>query len=150
MKESDDKLLEENININEVKKELNNNNKKNKEKKEENKKEEKIDYIKEVKNYMNSIMGDQQYFDLIKSSPELLFESIDEKKIDFWNSCLSNICPLTFKFTKDKDQEILSHISNLIESQTVVIMNDSKRTRVRESEIYPDFIETLAKVLRYY
>ena len=29
-------------------------------------------------------------------------------------------------------------------------MNDSKRTRVRESEIYPDFIETLAKVLRYY
>ena len=97
MKESDDKLLEENININEVKKELNNNNKKNKEKK-----EEKIDYIKEVKNYMNSIMGDQQYFDLIKSSPELLFESIDEKKIDFWNSCLSNICPSLLKLQKIK------------------------------------------------
>ena len=150
MKENDDKLLEENININETKNELNNINKKNKEKKEENKKEEKIDYLKEVKDYLNSSMGDQQYFDMVKNSPELLFESIDEKKVDFWNSCLSNICPLTFKITKDKDQEILSHISNLIESQKVVIMNDSKRTRVRESEIYPDFIETLAKVLRYY
>ena len=83
MKESDDKLLEENININEVKKELNNNNKKNKEKKEENKKEEKIDYIKEVKNYMNSIMGDQQYFDLIKSIQNYYLNRLMKKKLIF-------------------------------------------------------------------
>jgi len=151
MKENDDDKLLENININETKNEINNNDKEKKEKKEESKKkEEKIDYLKEVKNYLNSSMGDQEYFDMVKTSPELLFESVDEKKIDFWNTCLSNICPLTFKMIKDKDQEILSHKTTLIESQTVVIMNDSKRTRVRESEIYPDFIETLASVLRYY
>ena len=35
-------------------------------------------------------------------------------------------------------------------SQITVISNDAKRTRVRENIVYPNYVETLQKVLTYY
>ena len=75
---------------------------------------------------------------------------MDEKKLERWETLLTNICPLTFQMTKDKDQEILSFPFPKC-SQSTVIQNDSKRTRVRESKIYEEnYADTLSKVLNYY
>ena len=113
------------------------------------KKEEKKDYKKLVKEYISQCLNDPEYYELIKNNPISLFDSMDEKKLERWETLLSNICPLTFQMTKDKDQEILS-FPFPESSQSTVIKNDSKRTRVRESIIYENYIDTLSRVLNYY
>ena len=114
------------------------------------KKEEKKNYIHLAKDYINKSSNDLEYSELIKTNPLSLFDSMDEKKLERWETLLTNICPLTFQMTKDKDQEILSFPFPKC-SQSTVIQNDSKRTRVRESKIYEEnYADTLSKVLNYY
>ena len=114
------------------------------------KKEEKKNYIHLAKDYINKSSNDPEYSELIKTNPLSLFDSMDEKKLERWETLLTNICPLTFQMTKDKDQEILSFPFPKC-SQSTVIQNDSKRTRVRESKIYEEnYADTLSKVLNYY
>ena len=114
------------------------------------KKEEKKNYIHLAKDYINKSSNDLEYSELIKTNPLSLFDSMDEKKLERWETLLTNICPLTFQMTKDKDQEILSFPFPKC-SQSTVIQNDSKRTRVRESKIYEEnYADILSKVLNYY
>ena len=114
------------------------------------KKEEKKNYIHLAKDYINKSSNDPEYSELIKTNPLSLFDSMDEKKLERWETLLTNICPLTFQMTKDKDQEILSFPFPKC-SQSTVIQNDSKRTRVRESKIYEEnYADILSKVLNYY
>ena len=147
------KFLNENNNINENPKQ----DKKEENKKiiignnqEQNKKEEKIDYKLLVKQFLEKSNDDSEYMAIIKSNPMQLFDFMDEKKLDEWNSNLSDVCPLTYQFTADKDKDILSCPPASTQAQKHVILNDSKRTRVRESVLYPNFIETLEKVLTFY
>ena len=147
------KFLNENNNINENPKQ----DKKEENKKiiidnnqEQNKKEEKIDYKLLVKQFLEKSNDDSEYMAIIKSNPLQLFDFMDEKKLDEWNSNLSDVCPLTYQFAVDKDKDILSCPPASTQAQKHVILNDSKRTRVRESVLYPNFIGTLEKVLTFY
>ena len=162
----EDDFLEENININQSIKQINDNNqiKNNKSdsnnnsnknenknnKQEKQKKDAQKDYKQMAKDYIAQGTNDEEYTKIIKSEPMSLFDSIDEKKLDNWETHLSNICPLTFQMTKEKDKKILECPPSKNNKQKTVISNDSKRTRVRESVIYPNFIETLEKVLTFY
>ena len=114
------------------------------------KKEEKIDFKRIAKDYISKSSNDTEYVEMIKSKPLSIFELITEQKLDNWETLLNNICPLTFQITENKDQEILDYPLKSVGTQANVILNDSKRTRVRESILYPNFLETLQKVLRYY
>ena len=123
-------------------------NKNNKQEKE--KKDVQKDYKQMAKDYITQGANDEEYANIIKSDPMSLFDSIDEKKLDNWETHLSSICPLTFQMTNEKDKKILECPPSQNIKQKTVISNDSKRTRVRESVIYPNFIETLEKVLTFY
>ena len=101
-----------------------------------------------AKDYIEQSFNDKDYNDLINSNPISIFDSIDEKKLDIWQTLLNNICPLTFQYSKEIDQDILAHPLYQTGKQKNVISNDAKRTRVRESVLYPNFIETLEKVLK--
>ena len=141
---------EKELNKNNYEKESIKNEEKNNIKNGENKKEEKKDFKKMAKEYIDKCLNDVEYVEKIKTDPLSIFESITEKKLENWETFLNNICPLTFKLNGNKDQEILDYSLDSVGSQAIVISNDSKRTRVRESVIYPNFLETLKKVLTYY
>ena len=151
-KNGDKPLNDSNTNINNVKK--NGQKNQNKDKKEDknkiSKNEENKDYIKIAKEYISQCMNDTKYIDKIKTNPLSIFDSIDEEKLDKWKTLLSNICPLTFQIEKDRDKEIMEFPYSDNVSQRTVISNDAKRTRVRENIVYPNYVETLQKVLTYY
>jgi len=117
------------------------------EKKEE-KKSIKKNYLEIVKDYINLSAQDKKYEEQIKTNPLSIFDSIDEQKIKSWESSLYKISPNTKKIPNDKEEEILSNLIDIKEQ--VVIKNDCKRTRVRESFLYPNFMEILERVLTYY
>ena len=148
---NDDKTLNESNANNEKQNIQKNESKEKKEKENKNiQKEEIKDYKKIAKEYISQCMNDTKYVDKIKTNPLSIFDSIDEEKLDNWETLLSNICPLTLQIKKEKDKEIMEYPYFSDISQRTVISNDSKRTRVRESIVYPNYIETLQKVLTYY
>ena len=107
--------------------------------------------IKEIiKDYISHTTNDPEYVNLIKENPQSLFSSIDEKKIKDWMKTLKLKCPLTFQLNQNKDSEILNISLDDIRQKNPVIYNDSKRTRVREWLLYPDYLEVIKKVLIYY
>ena len=108
----------------------------------------KKDYNKIIKDYINLTAQEEKYEEQIKSNPLSLFESIDEQKIKSWESTLYNISPKTKKIPSEKEGRILSNSIKLDEQR--IIINDCKRTRVRESILYNNYKETLEKVLTYY
>ena len=132
--------------------------KENKEEKSEQKKEDEIEELnisnedikQKIKEYIALSGNDPEYLKLISTDPQSLFSSIDEKKISDWFKILKQKSPFTLQLNKSKDKEILSTKLDSIRAKYPVINNDSKRTRVRESVIYPDFLDTLKKVLIYY
>ena len=105
-------------------------------------------YNQIVKDYLAQSNQDIKYDEQIKDNPISLFDSIDEQKIKSWESSLYKISPNTQKISKDKEQQILSALIQT--KDQVVIKNDCKRTRVRESRIYNNYIEILERVLTYY
>ena len=108
----------------------------------------KKNYNQIIKDYIAKSSQDPEYDEKINTDPLSLFDSIDEQKIKFWESTLYKLTPNTKKISNDKEHSILS---NLVEIKDVkVIRNDCKRTRVRESVIYPNFKETLEKLLIFY
>ena len=131
------------------KKETQENQKENKtEQKEENGKSDE-DIKQEIKDYINHANNDPEYLKLIETDPQSLFESIDESKLSDWIKILKAKSPLTPQL-KNKDKEILDIKLGDIRKKYPVIFNDSGRTRVRECVIYPDFMNTLKKVLIFY
>ena len=114
----------------------------------ESSKDNKKNYIQKIKDFLNQNAQDEKYEEQIKENPLSLFESIDEQKIKFWESTLYKITPNTKKIPNEKEKKILTDIIETKEQS--VIQNDCKRTRVRESIIFPNFIQTLEKVLAYY
>ena len=109
-----------------------------------NKQETKIDFDDEVKNYIRLSLQDDNYSKLIKENPMELFDFMSEEKLDEWSKKLFQ------KENKNKniDDEILSTALEIQDQK--VIHNDSVRTRVRESVLYPKFQEQLKKILTYY
>ena len=160
--------LEENLNINESIEHQSNNNINEKENGKGNsdlnklpkifineknlKEEEKINEEAKqiIKDYIDHSSNDPVYVNLIKENPQSLFSSIDEKILLNWRKILKLKCPFTYQLNQNKDKEILSISLENIRKTSPVISNDSKRTRVRESVIYPEFVETLIKVLLYF
>ena len=100
----------------------------------------KKDYNKIIKDYINLTAQEEKYEEQIKSNPLSLFESIDEQKIKSWESTLYNISPKTKKIPSEKEGRILSNSIKLEEQR--IIINDCKRTRVRESILYNNYKET--------
>ena len=107
------------------------------------------DFKKEIKDYLAHAGNDPEYLKLIETDPQSLFSSIDEKKLSDWIKILKSKSPLTPQL-KNKDKEILEVPLDNIREKYPVINNDSGRTRVRECVIYPDFLDSLKKVLIYY
>ena len=98
----------------------------------------------EAKNFIHLTLNDEVYSNLIKNNPMSLFDFMSEEKIDKWSEKLFS----KENNEKNIDNEILS-ISLEIDEQKV-IHNDSVRTRVRESILFPNFQEHLKKILTYY
>ena len=178
MEDNNDNLLEENLNINQeqnisnlnknslTKESASNSFNKSKDLQENNNisekkvpidgiitsKGEKKDYNLMAKNLLSQNFNDTKYEEKIDNDPMSLFESISEEKLKEWENSLSVISPYTKKISDQREQEREKHILSYpkdTKTQTV-IKNDCKRTRVRESKIYPDFIFTLEKVITYY
>ena len=122
--------------------------KKNEQKEKDLPKVNKKNYLEIVKEYINLGGQDPKYDEQIKTNPLSLFDSIDEQKVKSWETSLYKISPNTKKITNVKEEYILSDL-NEIKEQTV-IKNDCKRTRVRESILYPNFVITLERILVYY
>ena len=107
------------------------------------------DIKKEIKDYISHAGNDPEYLKLIETDPQSLFESIDENKLLEWMKILKAKSPLTPQL-KNKDKEILDIQLDDIKKKYPVIYNDSGRTRVRECVIYPNFNDSLKKVLIFF
>ena len=142
--------MEENLIINNLLEKSNKTENKNIIKDNNKKQEEKKDYTLIIKQFLEQSTNDSEYINKIKTNPMEIFNLMDEKKLENWQNNLSEICPLTYQFTENKDKDILSYPQSSITSQKNVILNDSKRTRVRESALYPNFLQTIEKVLTFY
>ena len=107
------------------------------------------DIKQEIKDYISHAGNDPEYLKLIETDPQSLFESIDENKLLEWMKILKAKSPLTPQL-KNKDKEILDIQLDDIKKKYPVIYNDSGRTRVRECGIYPNFNDSLKKVLIFF
>ena len=107
----------------------------------------KKDYNAIVRDYLTQSQQDTKYDELIKTNPMSLFDTIDEEKLKAWDSVLSSISPNTSKVS-GRDEDLLSNVIEINEQK--IIKNDCKRTRVKESIIYPNFIKILEKVITFY
>ena len=111
---------------------------------------EKKDYNQIVKDYLTKAQIDKKYDELIETNPMSLFDTIDEEKLNLWESVLSKMSPNT-RVIKEKNEQIILSDMNMPElKESKVISNDCKRTRVKESIIYANFKEVLEKVIKYY
>ena len=118
----------------EKKNEINNDDVKNK----TNNNQSKINYFTYIKEFLSKNNNDQEYGNIIKENPDVLFEKIDEKRIVMWESLLfSTSSPLK----KNSEFDILYY--PLDREDQIVIRNDCKRTRVRESVLVPGFPKIL-------
>ena len=159
MKENNNIELEQNLNINQSF-DTNKENEiieiSNKPNNKQNSKNNDIDEISKakiketIKNYINHTNNDSKYLNVIENDPQSLFSTIDEGKLTSWRKKLKLNCPLTYQADRNKDKDILAiNLDNIRVKQTV-INNDSKRTRVRECVLCPDFLDVLKKILIYY
>ena len=124
----------ENININNVIKE-----------KKINKEKEKKKYEEEVKYYINLNVKTNSYNNVTNENSANLFSIITEEKILKWEIKLFS----DFNYYRTITEEMILNSMNDTKQRTVII-NDSKRTRVRESILVPNFKEILEKVLTFF
>jgi len=104
----------------------------------------KKDYMSEVKKYLNTEELNKEYYDLIENNPDKIFTFLNEKLFSIWQSIIHIFEPTII----ETDADIIAHIPDR-EDQKVII-NDAKRTRVRESKFYPGFQKILEMVLTFY
>lgn len=104
----------------------------------------KKDYMSEVKKYLNSEGLNKEYYDLIENNPDKIFTGINERLFSIWQSIIHIFEPTII----ESDTEIIAHIPDRKDQK--VIINDAKRTRVRESKLYAGFQKILEMVLTFY
>ena len=141
-KNTDNTILNNNINNNEINKQkstLENNMKIT-----QNNEATKKDYMSEVKKYLNSEGLNKEYYDLIENNPDKIFTGINERLFSIWQSIIHIFEPTII----ESDTEIIAHIPDRKDQK--VIINDAKRTRVRESKLYAGFQKILEMVLTFY
>ena len=124
----------ENININNVIKE-----------KKINKEKEKKQYEDKVRYYINLNVKTNSYNDVTNENSENLFSIITEEKIMKWEIKLFS----DFNYYRTITEEMILNSINDSKQRSVII-NDAKRTRVRESILIPNFKEILEKVLTFF
>jgi hypothetical protein len=108
-------------------------------------KSKKFTFNTEVYKYIKENIDDKDYTKLVQNNPQEVFASIDKMKLAMMESFL--FCDSAPSMIVNKE-DILSVELNLEDQQ--VIKNDCHRTRVRESAIFPDFENTLEKIITYY
>ena len=108
-------------------------------------KSKKFTFNTEVYKYIKENIDDKNYTKLVQNNPQEVFASIDKMKLAMMESFL--FCDSAPSMIVNKE-DILSVELNLEDQQ--VIKNDCHRTRVRESAIFPDFENTLEKIITYY
>ena len=106
---------------------------------------EKINYFPIIKQYLKRNSQDEEYLYKINKEPDLLFEKVDQSRLIIWETFLYNI---SSPGRKNSDTDILCAI--LEREDQKVIVNDCKRTRVRESILVPGFRKILEAFLTYY
>ena len=124
----------ENININNIIKE-----------KKINKEKEKKKYEDEVKYYINLNVKTNSYNNVTNENSTNLFSIITEEKIMKWEIKLFS----DFNYYRTITEEMILNCNNDSKQRSVII-NDAKRTRVRESILIPNFKEILEKVLTFF
>ena len=124
----------ENININNVIKE-----------KKINKEKEKKQYEDKVRYYINLNVKTNSYNNVTNENSENLFSIITEEKIMKWEIKLFS----DFNYYRTITEEMILNSINDSKQRSVII-NDAKRTRVRESILIPNFKEILEKVLTFF
>ena len=106
--------------------------------------EKKKQFSLEIKKYLNDTERDKEYMNILENNPEKLFEIINDRTIMLWQSVV-----YSFEATIiDCDADILTVIPERDDQQ--IIVNDSKRTRFRESQLIPGFKKILEELLTFY
>ena len=104
----------------------------------------KKDYFLEVKNYLNPEEQNKEYIETINNNPEKLFELINDRNLILWQSVIYN-CETTII---DCDADLLTAVPQRKDQQ--IIVNDSNRTRFKESILIPGFKKILEEILTFY
>ena len=100
--------------------------------------------LQKLKKYLYNDDLINEYNNIVKNNPEKLFEIINDRTIMYWQSVVYN-----FETTIiDSDSDILTVIPERKDQQ--VIINDSNRTRYRESDLVPGFKKILEEILTFY
>ena len=107
--------------------------------------EKKVNYSQLVKDYLKTSCQEEEYENIIKNNPDILFESLPEQKLILWESLLYLH---TSPSRKNSDGEILT--VTLDRPDQKVIKNDCIRTRVRESKLIAGYPKILEVILTYY
>ena len=110
----------------------------------ENKSQNSENNISKLKKYLDIDAKNKEYTNTIKNNPDKLFELINDKTIILWQSVIYNFEPTII----DSDADLLSTIPDRKDQN--IIMNDSKRTRFKESTLIPGFTKILEEILTYY
>ena len=137
-----------NINTNDEKNEIKAdnksiNNKNNQKIKKVNKDKQK--YNSMVQFYINLNLKTNEYNEITIEKADQLFSIITEEKIMRWENKLYN----NFNYYKVIDDSMILNVKKDSKFQPVII-NDSKRTRVRESILIPNFKDILENILSFY
>ena len=106
---------------------------------------EHINYQNLIKQYITNVSNAQDYIQIIKEEPNLLFEKVTDKRLIIWETFLYNFSSPNSIISEG---DILTAI--LDREDQKVIRNDCKRTRVRESILVPGFPKILEAFLTYY
>ena len=113
-------------------------------KNEKNEKELKDNYKQEINKYLVPFQLKNEYINIVNNNPEKLFEIINQRTIMFWQSVVYNDEATLI----DSDSDILSTVPERNDQQ--IIINDSNRTRFKESSLIPEFKKILEEVLTFY
>ena len=106
---------------------------------------EKKKYEEEVKYYINLNVKTNSYNNVTSENSANLFSIITEEKIMKWETKLFS----DFNYYRTITEEMILNNENNTKQYSVII-NDAKRTRVRESKLIPNFKEILEKILTFF
>ena len=102
-------------------------------------------YNSMVQFYINLNLKTNEYNEITIEKADQLFSIITEEKIMRWENKLYN----NFNYYKVIDDSMILNVKKDSKFQPVII-NDSKRTRVRESILIPNFKDILENILSFY
>ena len=106
---------------------------------------EKKKYEKEMRYYINLNVKTNDYNNVTNENAADLFSIITEEKILKWEIKLYK----DFNYFRTITEEMILNVENNTKFRSVII-NDAKRTRVRESILIPNFKEILEKMLTFF